>query len=255
MASYIRVVDYREAQIRRLRTVERAQSTVTADEILGYDFTHVAIATGARWRADGVGRHHTRPIPLDPALPVFTPDDLMSGRLPDGERIAIFDDDHYYMGGVLAELLVRSGRRVALVTPAHCASSWTVATMEQHRIQRRLLELEVDIVAGHAVTATGADGVRTRCVFTDRERTVAADAAVLVTARLPDDALYRQLRQRRGEWDDARLRTVTAVGDCWCPGTIAAAVWEGHRYAQELDEPAHDGDTLPFLREVTELAR
>jgi dimethylamine/trimethylamine dehydrogenase len=227
---------------------------VTADEILGYDFDHVAVATGAFWRADGVGRHHTRAIPLDPALPVFTPDDLMAGRLPEGERVAVFDDDHYYMGGVLAELLVRAGRRVVLVTPAHCASSWTAATMEQHRIQRRLLELEVEIVASHAVIATTVEGVRAACVFTGRERDVPVDAAVFVTARLPEDALYRELRERRGEWEAAGLQTVTAVGDCWCPGTIAAAVWEGHRYAQELGEPPHHGDTLPFLREVTELA-
>jgi dimethylamine/trimethylamine dehydrogenase len=155
---------------------------------------------------------------------------------------------------VLAELLVRAGRRVVLVTPADCASSWTAATMEQHRIQRRLLELEVEIVASHAVIATTVEGVRAACVFTGRERDVPADAAVFVTARLPEDALYRELRERRGEWEAAGLQTVTAVGDCWCPGTIAAAVWEGHRYAQELGEPPHHGDTLPFLREVTELA-
>jgi dimethylamine/trimethylamine dehydrogenase len=254
LASYIRVVDYREAQIRRLRTVERTQGEVTADEILRHDFAHVAVATGARWRADGVGRHHTRPIPLDPALPVVTPDDLMNGHLPEGERVTIFDDDHYYMGGVLAELLVRAGRRVTLVTPAHSVSSWTVATMEQHRIQRRMLELEVEIVASHAVIATEAGGARVGCVFTGRERAIAADAAVFVTARLPADTLYRELTNRRKEWDDVGLRTVTAVGDCWCPATIAAAVYEGYRYAQELDEPPHRGDTVPFRREVTSLA-
>ena len=132
LATYIRVVDYRETQIRRLRNVERAQGAVTAEEILGYDFAHVAVATGARWRADGVGRQHTKPIPRDPALPVLIPDDLMDGVLPAGERIVIYDDDHYYMGGVLAELLIGAGRRVTLVTPANCVSSWTNATMEQY---------------------------------------------------------------------------------------------------------------------------
>jgi dimethylamine/trimethylamine dehydrogenase len=255
LASYVRVADYREAQIDRLRTVDRAQSTVTVDEILAYDFEHVAIATGSRWRADGVGRHHTRPIPLDPALPVLTPDDLMAGRMPEGERIVIFDDDHYYMGGVLAELLAREGRRVAIVTPAHAVSGWTTATMEQHRIQRRLLELEVEIIASQAAAATEPTGVRMRCVFTGRERLLPADAAVFVTARLPEDALYRDLLERRPEWRDAGLQTVKAIGDCWSPGTIAAAVWEGHRYAEELDEPTDRGDTVPFRREVTGIAR
>jgi dimethylamine/trimethylamine dehydrogenase len=254
MASYIRVADYREAQLRRLRTVERTQGEVSAAEILEYDFDHVAVATGARWRADGVGRHHTRPIALDPGLPVLTPDDLMTAALPEAERLIVYDDDHYYMGGVLAELLARAGRHVTLVTPATCASSWTTNTMEQHRIQRRLLELEVEIVASHAVVATVGDGVHATCVFTGREREIPADAAVFVTARLPEDGVYQSLLERRDDWDGAGLRTVCAVGDCLAPGTIAAAVWEGRRYAEELDEPTDRGDTVPFLREVTELS-
>jgi dimethylamine/trimethylamine dehydrogenase len=90
-------------------------------------------------------------------------------------------------------------------------------------------------------------------VFTGREREIAADAAVFVTARLPEDAVYRELIDRRADWAEAGLKTVRAVGDCLAPGTIAAAVWEGRRYAEELDEPAR-GDTVPFRREVTELA-
>ena len=90
----------------RLQTVERAQSAVSADEILGYDFEHVAVATGARWRADGVGRHHTYPIPLDPALPVLTPDDLMAGRLPEGGT-----------GSYLSGLLIGHEIRSALAGP------------------------------------------------------------------------------------------------------------------------------------------
>jgi dimethylamine/trimethylamine dehydrogenase len=254
MASYIRVADYRVAQLARLRNVERTQGEVTAAEILEYDFDHVAVATGARWRADGVGRHHTQPIPLDPMLPVLTPDHLMTGEPPAGERVVIYDDDHYYMGGVLAELLARAGRHVTLVTPAVCASSWTTNTMEQHRIQRRLLELDVQILASHAVVSTAADALRAACVFTGREREIPADAAVFVTARLPEDAVYRGLMNRRDDWAQAGLKTVRAVGDCLAPGTIAAAVWEGRRYAEELDEPPHRGDTVPFRREVTELA-
>ncbi|MGA9857529.1 MAG: FAD-dependent oxidoreductase [Solirubrobacteraceae bacterium] len=254
LSAWIRVVDYRVAQIRRLRTVEQAEGVITPEEVLDYDFTHIAVATGARWRDDGVGRHHTHPIPCDPSLPVLTPDDVMGGARPAGGHVVVYDDDHYYLGGVLAELLRGGGeRRVTLVTPATCASSWTVATMEQHRIQRRLLELGVEIQASRAVTATTPDGVRTQCTFTGREQTLACDAAVFVTARLPEDTLYRRLMERQPRWADAGLRSVTAVGDCWCPGTIAAAVWDGRRFAEELEEETDRGDTVPFRREVTGL--
>jgi dimethylamine/trimethylamine dehydrogenase len=44
------------------------------------------------------------------------------------------------------------------------------------------------------------------------------------------------------------------VGDAYSPGTIAAAVWDGRRYAEELDAEPADPDEAPFLREVAELS-
>ena len=61
------------------------------------------------------------------------------------------------------------------------------------------------------------------------------DAVVLVTARLPDDELAEELQLRRSDWAAAGVRSVRAVGDAWAPGTIATAVWDGRRYAEELD--------------------
>jgi dimethylamine/trimethylamine dehydrogenase len=249
LAAWIRVLDYREAQIARLANVEVALgSALDAAEVLSYDFDHVAVATGSRWRADGVGRRHTRPLPLDGAE-VLTPDELMAGARPAGERVVLFDDDHYYMGGVLAELLAGEGRRVTIVTPEARVSEWTVNTMEQHRIQGRLLELGVEILASHTLLAADAQGVRVACAYTDRERELACDSLVLVTARLPDDSLADALREAGEAGPRVRL-----VGDAYAPGTIAAAVWDGHRYAEELDEPPSHRDEPPFRREVVALA-
>jgi dimethylamine/trimethylamine dehydrogenase len=98
-----------------------------------------------------------------------------------------------------------------------------------------------------------ADAVRTSCVFTGRERDLPVGAAVFVTARLPQDAIYRELLDRRDRWGAASLQSVKAVGDCLAPGTIAAAVWEGRRYAEELERTDDRGDRVPFRREVTGL--
>jgi dimethylamine/trimethylamine dehydrogenase len=240
LAAWIRVVDYRRAQLAKLPNVEVAlESEVTADEVRGYGFDHVAVATGARWRADGVGRYHTRPISLDLA-DVLTPDDLFSGKRPGGDRVLVFDDDHYYLGGALAELLASEGRQVTLVTPAGRVSEWTVNTMEQPRIHRRLVEAGVELVPDRAVMAVEGGEARLRDTLTDRESAFPLDALVLVTARLPNDALALELG-------------ATAIGDAYAPGTIGAAVWDGRRFAEELDgEP--QGDAVPFRREVVELA-
>jgi len=240
LAAWIRVVDYRRTQLGKLTNVEIAlESEVTADEVREYGFDHVAVATGARWRADGIGRHHRLPIPID-LVDILTPDDLYAGTRPTGDRVVLYDDDHYYLGGALAELLAGEGKQVTLVTPAALVSEWTVNTMEQPRIHRRLVEAGVELQTAHDLAGVGGGEARLVDTFTRRESAIPLESLVLVTARLPNDELARELG-------------VTAVGDALAPGTIASAVWDGRRYAEELDTPAR-GDDLPYRREVVKLA-
>ncbi|MGI8571117.1 MAG: FAD-dependent oxidoreductase [Solirubrobacteraceae bacterium] len=251
LAAWIRVLDYRLAQLRRLRNVEIARgSAVSTQEVLGYDFDHVAVATGSRWRNDGVGRAALNPLPIDSAVEVLTPDQLLRGALPVGERVVLYDDDHYYMGGALAELLATAGKQVVLVTPQALVSAWTEYTMEQSRIHARLAQAGVTIVTSRMLSAAGAGEMRLACVFTGREETLQADSLVLVTARLPNDELALELAGA------GNGPVVQAIGDALAPGTIASAVWDGHRYAEELDDPAaQDQDSVPFRRELTAVAR
>lgn len=253
LSAWGRVADYREYQLSQRPNAEiYLASRLGVEEILEFGFENVAIATGAHWRADGVARMHVTPMPIDPALPVFTPDDIMEGRYPAGE-VVLFDDDHYYMGGVIAELLARRGCSVRLVTPSAHVSDWTLNTLEQRAIHRRLVETGVRIVLNTGVAAIHADGVETACVYTGAPGRIDCDAAVLVTSRVPEDELHRELLARRADWDDAGIRSVRLIGDACAPGPIAWATYAGHRYARELDMP-DIGDALPFRREVTELA-
>jgi dimethylamine/trimethylamine dehydrogenase len=185
-------------------------------------------------------------------MALFTPDDIMDGRLPSGE-VVVYDDDHYYMGGVIAELLAASGCRVTLLTPAAFVSDWSRNTLEQGAIHRRLVSAGVCIVLNRGLVAIRADGVETNCTYTDDRAVLACDGVVAVASRTGDDAVYRDLLARRGEWADAGLRSVRLIGDAVAPGPIAWATYAGHRYARELDEPDL-GDALPFRREVTALA-
>jgi dimethylamine/trimethylamine dehydrogenase len=248
LAAWIRVADYRRGQLARLPNVEvGVGSRLDAAEAASYGFDHIALATGARWRDDGVGRWHTRPIDLGPGVEVLTPDDLLRGALPDGERVLVYDDDHYFMGGALAEVLRAAGRAVTLVTPESLVSAWTVNTMEQGRIQGRLLGLGVEVAVSRTLARAGGGRAVTSCVFTDAEREHECDAVVLVTGRLPNDELAGDLEAAGAG------ATVRLVGDALSPGTIAAAVWDGRRYAEELDAPPGDDTLPPFRREVVAL--
>ncbi|TPL76108.1 FAD-dependent oxidoreductase [Mesorhizobium sp. B2-3-15] len=253
LSAWGRVRDYRQYQLSQMPNVDiYFESRLSAGDILSFGFQNVAIATGSTWRRDGVARAHVVPMPIDAAMPVYSPDDLMAGKVPAG-KVVLFDDDHYYMGGVLAELMALRGTKVTLVTPSAYVSDWTRNTLEQGAIHRRLAELGVDIVLNRTVTSVASGGVVTACVYTGAKQDLAADAVVLVTSRNQEDAVWRELKARENEWADNGIRSVKVIGDAEAPGPIAWATYAGHRFARELDEP-DIGDALPFRREVAALA-
>ena len=253
LSAWGRVKDYREHQLNQRPNVQiYLDSHLSAEEVMEFGFQNIAVATGASWRHDGVARQHVAPMPIADDARVFTPDDLMAGRLPEGE-VVVYDDDHYYMGGVLAELLAGKGAQVTLITPAAHVSDWTRNTLEQAAIHAKLDSLGVEIVLNRGVTRIAADHVVSNCVYTGRTRGVPAQAVVMVASRIGNNGLYDDLMARQPDWADAGIRSVKLFGDGEAPGPIAWATYAGHRYARELDAPAR-GDTLSFRREITELA-
>lgn len=242
LREWLRVRDWRITQIDKLSNVGvYLQSDLGLAEILEFDADEVVLATGSQWRADGVGRAAFRPIALSAGLPMFTPDDIMRGNLPSG-RIIVYDDDHYYMGAVIAEKLALAGNDVTLITPAADISSFTINTLENIRTAKRLHERGVRMVTHMALAGTRDS----QALFADA-RTGAmahreADALVLVTARLPRNELFEALSARLDEGNAGRLRRVSRIGDCEAPAAIYAAVYSGHRFAQEFES----GD--PMLR-------
>ena len=160
----------------------------------------------------------------------------------------MFDDDHYYMGGVIAEKLVNDGLDVILVTPAAVVSSWAEEALEQEGIQSNLVKIGVQIVTGHSLTRIDEGSVQVEGVYGEGVRSIECASVVMVTSRLPNDALYYALKGSPERLADAGIRSVKRIGDALGPGLIAAAVWSGHRFARELDGPP-PGD-VPFKREL-----
>ena len=78
------------------------------------------------------------------------------------------------------------------------------------------------------------------CVFTGRPVEQPTRALVTVTARAPEDALYRELAADPEALARADIRSLVRIGDCDAPGTIAAAVYAGHRAARTLGAEATD---------------
>jgi dimethylamine/trimethylamine dehydrogenase len=226
LATWMRVRDWRLHMLGKLPNAELFPgSRMTARDIADFGADHVVLATGSAWRRDGVGVNAIRPLTLPEAL---TPDDIFAGAKVTGP-VVIYDDEHYFLAGAMAERLAGQGHQVHYVTTAAVASSWTVMTNEQDFLQARLIEAGVSIHPLKALTAQGIDAVTLACVYTARPEELPCATLILATGRLPETAL----------WADLATAGITAtrIGDCLAPSSVADAVHSAHRFARTLGEP------------------
>jgi dimethylamine/trimethylamine dehydrogenase len=143
------------------------------------------------------------------------------------------------------------GKQVTLVTPLDTVAPFGAFTNEDTETIRRLRELNVETVVAHLLHEL--DGSRAIGGAVDdpaEARTVEwpTDALVLVTQRLPQDHLYREMRRQRSEAEKSGIAGIFRIGDCVSPRLIADCVFDGHRLGREIDtdDPA---TPLPFIRE------
>ena len=257
LSEWGRVRDYRVQMLDRIPDVSVYRgNTLSAEEIIEFsskdhfDYSHVILATGSYWRNDGIGRNHREPVPGLEKIDVFTPDDIMNNISVKG-RVVIYDDDHYYLGGVIAEKLRREGHEVLLVTPAATISSWSEWTLEQEQTQKLLIELGVEFATQTDLVSADAGMVELSCVFTDRRTERDCDSLVLISERIPNDKLYHSLQEKSENLSEAGIKTLKCIGDCLAPSTLAAAVYSGHLAARELESDQQE--EVPFLRERVQI--
>ncbi len=242
-----RVVDWRMTQIRKMNNVTLYPSSpLTAEEILETGSQNIIIATGAAWRRDGMGRTLQKPIHGYDLQNVFNPDDLMDGKLVVG-NVVIYDDDHYYMGGMLAELLAEQGCHVTLVTAAPMISYWSQFTLEQGRIQHKLMKLGVTLYSQTVLSEIGNDCVRLINTISGDGVELSRDGVVLVSDRISNDGLYYELKPAL---ETGGLNSLRVIGDAEAPNIIAQAVFSGHLAAREFEEEKIEGTPFKVERMI-----
>ena len=266
LSEWARVRDHRVHALRQMPNVEiYRDSRLDAEQVLEFGFAHVCIATGSRWRRDGTGRSSAVAFAGWHSEGVTGPDEVFRGagricndtvsrppttlveapaisrsarrphqRSPLEGPCVVFDDDHFYMACVIAEKAREAGHETTLVTTANEVASEGHGSLEQHPSQARILELGIDLLCGHRVSAFEPGAVTLACVYTGRERTLPCKTLVPVTSREPEEALYLALAADEGRLREAGIVSLERIGDCAAPGLIAAAVFAGHRYAREL---------------------
>jgi dimethylamine/trimethylamine dehydrogenase len=248
---WARILNWRRIQLEKLRNVEVLTGLrLEAEGIREYGAELVVVATGARWTDSGiVGARHD-PVPgADASFPhVLTPEQVMlEGKRPPGQRVVVYDGEGYFTAPGLAELLAVEGYEVALVTSLHELSPFSYETLEQVFLRKRLHELGVSVCEETVVTSIQTGRVSGLHEFGDPVE-IHADAIVLVTQRLSNEALYLELKADSDALAEAGVEGLYRVGDCVAPQLIADAIFDGHRLAREIDsdDPAQP---LPWIRE------
>jgi dimethylamine/trimethylamine dehydrogenase len=244
LSEWNRVIDWRLGQLAKLPQVTLYPgSEMTTADIVETGLTHVMLATGSLWRADGRGRSSPGGVASFADPRTLTPDQVLDGAKLSGDPVVIFDDEGYHIAAGLADLLATRGHAVTYVTPSGTVAEWTSYTVEQSRLQARLITLGVTILTGQIVAGLGTGTALLDCAYTGRRSEIPCGTLIPVTSREPQDALWHDLQ-------DAKLTSLIRIGDLRAPGLIAHAIHDAHGAAR-----AHLTPLPPPKRERPVLAR
>jgi dimethylamine/trimethylamine dehydrogenase len=251
LGEWARVVNWRRIQLEKLRNVEViAGERLDGEGVRTYGAEIVVVATGAHWAGDGrTYLTHAAIRGADASLPhVLTPEQVMlEGKVPPGERVVVYDGEGYFTAAGLAEKLAGEGFAVELVTCLDKIAPVCDETLEGPLLRQHLHDRGIGQRAGIVLTGIEPGRLAATDEFGE-ELELEADAVVLCTQRLSDEALYLELRAGEDALRSEGVEAVYRIGDCVAPRIVAEAIFDGHRLAREIDSE-NPAVPLPYRRE------
>lgn len=227
---YASAIDWWKRELERLGVDVRLGTQAGADTVLAQAPDAAIIATGARYSRGG------RSITIDADLPghdlsfVYRPEDILLGGLRPTGRIFIFDSEGYHTGTGIAEMLAGAGAEVYFVTPGYSPlSGRNTDNWEERSIVQRLKAKGVRLRPTTWLRGISEGMVVLYDIHTEEESCEPVDAVILSTAREPLDGLARDL--------EGRVPQLFTIGDALSARMLAAATYEGQKFARAIGEP------------------
>jgi dimethylamine/trimethylamine dehydrogenase len=252
LGEWKRVANYRQIQLEKLKNVEvHLNARLSAQDILEYGAEIVIIATGFRFASDGMNPSTHAPIEgVDTTLDwQLTPDEVVKGNKPIGERVLVLENEAYYMGASVAQKLAGQGKQVHLLTQLGDIAGYMEYTLEAPMLHRDLHRLGVDIRPYTMLEKVEPGACHAYNVWNPAHKEVfEVDTVVLCTQRLGNDELYHELRADPDRLKAEGIENVFMIGDAAAPRMIVDSVFDGHRLAREIDSD-NPAMPLPFIRE------
>jgi 2,4-dienoyl-CoA reductase-like NADH-dependent reductase (Old Yellow Enzyme family) len=227
---YGAAVRWWEGELARLGVEVRLGTTASAEAVLAEAPDAMIVATGARYSVGGRSITRDADIPGYDRAFVYRPEDiLIDGARPTG-RVFLFDAEGYHTGAGIAELLADAGAEVHFVTAGYAPlSARNTDNWEERYIVARLKRRAVRLRPTTWLRAIGEGSVTLYDTHIDEESVEPADAVILSTAREPVDSLARAL--------DGKVAQLFTIGDALAARMLAAAVYEGQKFARAIGEP------------------
>ncbi len=227
-----RITDWRSTALAALDNVAVITGRrLCVDDVLDYGASIVIVATGSRWATDGSQAPAKQ---ITGATRYLTPEAIMSGARPEGRSVVVYDGDGYFVAPGIAELLAAEGFAVHLVTPFSVVSPISDSTLEGRMLRQHLHDCGVAMTTNMTVRHRDAGSVSGTTQFGE-PCSIAADDLVLVTRRIPENALHGALVAEPAALDRAGITNVHLIGDAAAPRLISESVFDGHRLAMEID--------------------
>jgi NADPH-dependent 2,4-dienoyl-CoA reductase/sulfur reductase-like enzyme len=180
-------------ELERLRVEVHLNSLVDAERVSKISPDEVVIATGTTPRVDGyqVATPSTRIEGFDQPH-VYTSWDLFGHGRPVTVQspAVVFDDTGSFEAISVAELLLKRGARVTMVSRLESiGQNLPYPPVTVGAARERLFSGDFDFVGGHYLRRITATDVRAGVLFTDRDRAIPALTVVLVTYNRPNREL------------------------------------------------------------------
>lgn len=216
------LADWLEAECERAGVDLRRDHEVTAAE--ASHAPHVIVASGGR---DGELTYSaTRGATVLPARLALSGGAPVLEDLPDGD-VLVWDPIGGPVGVAVAELLVATGRRLHLATPDLVVGNELARSGDMGPANARLAQQGVQLHRRAVLRRVKKGSATLEDRFTGTTRDLAVTVVVDAGHRLPDEALFAEVR-------DATGHKPPRVGDCVAPRTVHEAVLEGRRAALAL---------------------
>ena len=236
-----RVIDWRKTQIdTRTYVGVQLNTELSYEDVLASGAEHVIFATGSRWDGSGMSAPLHAPIEgVNAESPeVCTPEQYVIDGKPMGTKVLVIDNDAYYMGSAMAQLLAERGHEVTYATYGETVGPYLRFTLEEQRTYQTLTNLGVEMIAHH-LTVAAADGEATLVhIWSGRERTVPYDSIMLVTHRVSNCELHDRLQAvagrhacKRNQVDPPDWRCAHPGDDCPV-GVLGYPPRQGVRFGQ-----------------------